>query len=236
MILKPWDQLPESFKTKEVKEYYDHLKLKSFGLFCKRVFDIIVSLIMLVILSPVFLVLAVVIKCDSKGPVFYRQVRVTQYGEKFRIFKFRTMVENADKIGAQVTKGNDSRITRVGKFIRQYRLDEICQLIDVLRGKMTFVGVRPEVPKYVDIYTNEMMATLLLPAGITSITSIYYKNESELLESSEDPDKVYIEQILPEKMRYNLKSIRDFSFLGDIKIMFMTVLAVLGKEYRDSDR
>jgi len=178
-------------------------------------------------------VLAIAIKLDSSGPVFYRQVRVTQYGREFRIFKFRSMLKNADKIGAQVTVGNDSRITKVGKFIRKCRLDEICQLIDVLRGTMTFVGTRPEVPKYVEHYTPEMMATLLLPAGVTSMASIFYKNEDELLRDADDVDVVYATEVLPEKMRYNLKGIEQFSFFGDIKVMLMTVLAVVGKDFSE---
>lgn len=231
MLLKKWEDLPKEFQTDEVKMYYDLLKKKSVSLFFKRCFDIFVSAIMLILLSPVFLILAIAIKIDSKGPVFYRQERVTQYGKTFKIFKFRTMVQDADKIGAQVTVGDDKRITRVGKFIRKLRLDEICQLIDVFRGTMTFVGTRPEVPKYVDSYTPEMMATLLLPAGVTSITSIYYKDEDELLSNAEDVDKTYVEQILPDKMKYNLLAIKEFGFWKDIKIMFMTVFAVLGVKY-----
>ncbi|MBQ8726190.1 MAG: sugar transferase [Clostridia bacterium] len=231
MLLKKWEELPKEFQTAEVKEYYDVLKKKGFSLFLKRCFDIFVSAIMLIILSPVFLILAIAIKIDSKGPVFYRQERVTQFGKTFKIFKFRTMVQDADKIGAQVTVGDDKRITRVGKFIRKLRLDEICQLIDVFRGTMTFVGTRPEVPKYVASYTPEMMATLLLPAGVTSITSIYYKDEDELLSNAEDVDKTYVEQILPDKMKYNLSAIKEFGFWNDIKIMFMTVFAVLGVKY-----
>lgn len=231
MLLKKWEDLPKEFQTDEVKVYYDLLKKKSVSLFFKRCFDIFVSAIMLILLSPVFLILAIAIKIDSKGPVFYRQERVTQYGKNFKIFKFRTMVQDADKIGAQVTVGDDKRITRVGKFIRKLRLDEICQLIDVFRGTMTFVGTRPEVPKYVDSYTPEMMATLLLPAGVTSITSIYYKDEDELLSNAEDVDKTYVEQILPDKMKYNLLAIKEFGFWKDIKIMFMTVFAVLGVKY-----
>ena len=175
----------------------------------------------------------IAIKIDSPGPVFYRQVRVTQYGRRFRIFKFRSMVANADKIGTQVTVGNDSRITRMGKLIRKCRLDELCQLIDVLRGTMSFVGTHPEVPKYVDAYTPEMMATLLLPAGVTSLASILYNDEDRLLEGAEDVDTVYIRDVLPGKMRYNLKAIENFGFWKDIKTMFMTVFAVLGKEYRE---
>ena len=178
-----------------------------------------------------FVILAVAIKADSKGPVFYRQVRVTQYGKRFRIFKFRSMVKDADK-GSQVTVGNDARITRMGRIMRKCRLDEICQLIDVFRGTMTFVGARPEVPKYTEQYTPEMMATLLLPAGVTSLASIYYKDEAELLDKSEDADKTYVEEVLPDKMRYNLQAIREFSFFNDIRVMVMTVLAVLGKEYK----
>lgn len=232
MLLKKWDQLPPEMQTDEVRKYYDILKKKQVGLFFKRAFDIVVSFLMLVILFPAFLILAIAIKIDSKGPVFYRQLRVTQNNKKFRIFKFRSMVQNADK-GSQVTVSGDARVTRVGRIVRKCRLDEISQLIDVLRGTMTFVGTRPEVPKYTEQYTSEMMATLLLPAGVTSLASIYYKDEAELLDAAEDTDKVYIEKILPAKMRYNLKAIEDFSFWGDIKVMFMTVFAVLGKEYGD---
>ena len=227
MILKKWEALPEEFQTEEVKKYYDILSKKKGSLFLKRVFDVIVSLIMLIILLPVFIILGIAIKIDSKGPVFFRQERITQYGRTFRIFKFRTMVNNAEKLGTQVTVGNDSRITRVGSFIRNCRLDEISQLLNILTGDMTFVGTRPEVKKYVDHYTKKMMATLLLPAGVTSLASIYYKDEAELLEKSENPDKTYIEEILPEKMKYNLQSIEKFNFIEDIKIMFMTVLAVI---------
>lgn len=235
MILKRWDDLPEQFKNDSVKEYYDILNKKKFSLFLKRIFDIVVSATMLLILLPIFIVLAIIIKVDSKGPVFYRQIRITQYGKEFKIFKFRTMVQNADKIGTQVTVNNDARVTGIGKFLRKFRLDELSQLIDVLRGTMTFVGVRPEVPKYVEHYNDEMLATLLLPAGITSMTSIFYKDESKLLEASEDTDKTYIEEILPQKMECNLKGIKNFSFINDIKVMFMTVAAVLGKDFTENN-
>ena len=220
-------------QTDEVRYYYDILKKRRFSLIIKRTFDIVVSLIMLVILSPVFLLLAIAIKIDSRGPVFYRQERVTRYGKRFRIHKFRTMVQNADK-GLQVTVKNDARVTRVGKFIRKFRLDEISQLLDVLSGNMTFVGTRPESVKYIEAYTSKMMATLLLPAGITSLASIYYKDEADLLDGADDADKVYVENILPAKMYYNLKAIETFGFWSDIKIMFMTFFAVLGKEYKDN--
>lgn len=224
-----WEKLPSQMQTEAVKPYYEILQKKQISLIFKRLFDIVVSIIMLLILSPVFLVLAIAIKLDSKGPVFYRQVRVTQYGKEFRIFKFRTMVNNADKIGSQVTVGGDSRITRVGKVIRECRLDEIGQLLNILGGSMTFVGTRPEVPKYVEKYTSEMWATLLLPAGVTSEASIRYKDEAALLDAAEDVDATYIQDVLPGKMKYNLRSIQEYSFFKDIETMFQTVFAVVEK-------
>lgn len=218
-------------QCEEVRKYYDILRHKKFSLACKRLFDIVMSAIMLLILSPIFLVLAIAIKVDSPGPVFYKQERVTQYGKKFRIYKFRTMVNNAYKLGATVTVGNDKRITRVGAKIRDFRLDEIGQLINVLKGEMSFVGTRPEVVKYVNCYTPEMRATLLLPAGITSEASIRYKDEAKLLNDAEDVDKVYVEQVLPGKMKWNLESIRRFRFLREILTMFRTVAAIMGEKY-----
>lgn len=235
MRLIQWEKLPEQMQTEEVRKYYDILRKKRCGLFFKRIFDIFVSLTMLILLSPFFLILAIAIKIDSKGPIFYRQKRITQYGKEFRIFKFRSMVQNADKIGTHVTVKGDARVTRVGKFIRKCRLDELCQLIDVFRGTMTFVGTRPEAVKYVKAYTPEMWATLLLPAGVTSEASIFYKDESELLNNAEDADKTYVEEVLPAKMKYNLKAIEKFGFWRDIKIMFMTVFAVLGKDYKSKE-
>ena len=207
MRMISWEKLPPQMQTEAVKPYYEILQKKQISLIFKRLFDIVVSLIMLLILSPVFLILAIAIKLDTEGPVFYRQVRVTQYGKEFRIFKFRTMVNNADKIGSQVTVGGDSRITRVGKVIRECRLDEIGQLLNILGGSMTFVGTRPEVPKYVEKYTPEMWATLLLPAGVTSEASIRYKDEAALLDAAEDVDATYIQDVLPGKMKYNLLSL-----------------------------
>ena len=230
MLIK-WEKLSEEFKNTSCKEYYDILSKKRGSLLIKRLFDIVVSLIMLIILSPVFIILAIAIKIDSKGPVFYRQQRVTTYNKKFRIFKFRTMVQNADKIGSLITVGQDNRITRVGKLIRKCRLDELPQLINVLMGDMTFVGTRPEVEKYTTCYTDEMMATLLMPAGITSIASIKYKDEDEIIneyiKKGETIDDIYVNRVLPEKMKYNLEYINKFSFFGDIKIMISTVLAVI---------
>ena len=229
MILKKWEDLPDFLRTDAVRPYYDSLARRRGSLVLKRVFDVFVSAVMLTLLSPVFLVLAIAIKLDSPGPVFYRQVRVTQYGKEFRIFKFRSMVSDADKRGSLVTVSGDSRITRVGHFIRNCRLDELCQLIDIFRGTMTFVGTRPEVPKYVAAYTPEMMATLLLPAGVTSEASILYKDEAELLDAADDVDAVYIRDVLPGKMKYNLDALKNFSFFSDIATMFRTVFAVLGK-------
>lgn len=229
--MKKWEELPVEMQVEEVRPFYDVLSQKRYSLLFKRAFDITVSFLMLVILSPLFLILAVAIKLDSPGPVFFRQVRVTQYGKHFRIFKFRTMVSNAEKIGAQLTAGNDSRVTRVGSAIRKFRLDEIAQLIDVLRGTMTFVGVRPEVVKYVEKYTPEMRATLLLPAGVTNLTSIFYSDEASLLANTEDIDDTYMQEVLPGKMKWNLKGIMGFSFWSDIKLMFMTFFAMCGKKY-----
>lgn len=232
MLLKEWENLPESLRCDEVRPYYDILKKKQASLIIKRIFDLVAASMLLILFAIPMLVIAVMIKLDSPGPVFYRQERVTQYGRKFRIHKFRTMVADADKIGSTVTVGNDSRITRVGAKIRDYRIDELPQLIDVLVGDMSFVGTRPEAVKYVRKYTKEMRATLLLPAGITSEASIRYKDEAELLDVADNVDRVYVEEVLPRKMKYNLRCIKKFSFFWEIATMFRTVFAVLGKEYR----
>ena len=231
MLLKPWDELPDYMRTKEVRPYYDALKRHSISLILKRIFDFTVSLILLLIIWPILLIIALAVKLDSSGPVFYRQERVTTYGKRFKIWKFRTMVTNADKIGTQVTVSNDQRITKAGRFLRGVRLDELPQIINILTGDMSFVGTRPEVVKYVNAYKPEFYATLLLPAGVTSEASIRYKDEYELLDKAEDVDKVYIEQVMPDKMKWNLNSIERFSFLRELLTMIRTVLAVLGKEY-----
>lgn len=230
--MKKWKELPEFMRTDEVKEYYDILQTKKVSLTLKRIFDIIVALILLIILFIPMIIIAIIIKMDSEGPVFYRQERITRYGKKFKIHKFRTMVSNADKIGTAVTTNNDARITKIGSKLRNLRLDEVPQLIDVLQGNMSFVGTRPEATKYVERYSNEMNATLLMPAGITSEASIRYKDEAKLLEKAEYADIVYMEDILPKKMEYNLKSIKEFNFMEDVKTLFRTVFAVLGKEYK----
>ncbi len=229
--MKKWEELPAEMQNEQVRYYYETLKKRRFSLALKRVFDIVVSTVLLIFLFPLFLILAIAIKIDSRGPVFYRQERITRYGKVFRIHKFRTMVDNADEKGTLVTVKNDSRVTRVGKMIRECRLDEISQLIDVFVGNMTFVGTRPEVVKYVDRYLPIMRATLLLPAGITSEASILYKDEEKLLDGADNVDNVYVEKVLPGKMYYNLRSIEKFSFWCDIATMFKTVFAVLGKKY-----
>lgn len=230
-MLKEWKDLPDFIKNDEVRPYYDSLKRKKVSLILKRLFDLIGGLVLLCILAIPMLIIAAMIKLDSEGPVFYRQERITTYGKHFRIHKFRTMVNNADRIGSAVTVENDSRITKVGAALRGCRLDELPQVFDLISGNMSFVGTRPEAVKYVERYKPEYMATLLLPAGITSEASIRYKDEAELLDAAEDVDRVYTEDVLPGKMKYNLESIRKFSFIKDIITMVRTVFAVLGKDY-----
>lgn len=231
MLLKPWNELPDYMRTSEVRPYYDVLKKHIVSLILKRIFDFTVSMILLLLIWPILLILALAVKLDSPGPVFYRQERVTTYGKRFRIWKYRTMVVNADRIGTQVTVSNDQRITKTGRFLRGVRLDELPQIINILKGDMSFVGTRPEVVKYVNAYKPEFYATLLLPAGVTSEASIRYKNEYALLDKADDVDKVYIEQVLPDKMKWNLNSIERFSFSRELLTMIRTVIAVLGKDY-----
>ena len=228
MLLKKWADIPEFMKNDEVKRYYDMLSKKRCSLFVKRLFDIIMSFSLCILLSPVLLIIAIWIKIDSNGPIFYKQERITQYGRTFKIFKFRTMVVNADQIGALVTTQNDCRITRVGKKIRKCRLDEIPQVFNILLGDMSFVGTRPEVQKYVDVYTDEMKATLLLPAGVTSLASIHYKNEDEIIKQGTDNgksvDQTYIENVLPEKMKFNLEYLNHFNIVKDVTLCMRTVI------------
>ena len=231
-MLKQWDDLPGFMRCPEVRPYWELLNRKRGQLVAKRVFDLVVGVVLLIFLAIPMAIIAWMIKREDQGPVFYRQERVTTYGKRFRIHKFRTMVVNADKIGTTVTVGNDSRITRVGKRLRQIRLDELPQVFDVIKGDMSFVGTRPEAVKYVERYQPEFNATLLMPAGITSEASIRYKDEDKLLNAADDVDKVYVEQVLPAKMKWNLKSIREFSFFSEIMTMFRTAFAVLGKDYK----
>ena len=227
IVMKAFDKLPSEFQNPEVRRYYDMLQKKQASVVFKRAFDIIAALLMLVFLILPIAFIAVAVKLDSKGPVMFRQERVTKYGKTFRIFKFRTMVVNAESLGSLVTTDSDSRVTRIGRKLRKYRLDELPQIFNVLGGSMSFVGTRPEVIKYVNAYEDVYYATLLLPAGITSLASIMYKDEEKLLASNEDPDEVYIGQILPEKMKYNLEYLEHFGFLSDIGLMFKTVKEVL---------
>ena len=227
MRLSAWNELPEWMRNEEVRKYHEILKRKRFTLMLKRFFDVVMSLLLLILLSWLFLILAIWIKADSKGSVFYRQERITQYGKQFRIYKFRTMVSDADKIGALVTTANDARITKVGQRIIKCLLDEIPQLINVLKGEMSFVGTRPEVEKYVREYSDEMKATLLLPAGVTSLSSIRFKEEDSLIAEYSQTlgiDEAYIKKVLPKKMVLNLDYIRQISFWNDVKICIKTVL------------
>ena len=229
-MLRKWEQLPEFMRVDEVRPYWEILNRKRGQLVIKRIFDFSAASALTVILAIPMAAIAVLIKQDSEGPVFYRQERVTTYGRHFRIHKFRTMVSNADKIGTAVTVGNDSRITKVGAKLRGYRLDELPQLFDVLTGNMSFVGTRPEAVKYVEQYRPEYYATLLMPAGITSEASIRYKDEDKLLNAAEDVDKIYVEKVLPAKMKWNLESIERFRFSREILTMLRTVTAVLGRD------
>ena len=230
-MLKKWDDLPDFMRVDEVRPYWEILNKRRGQLVLKRCFDLFMALILLVILAIPMGIIAVLIKKDSEGPVFYRQERVTTYGRHFRIHKFRTMVSNADKIGTAVTVENDSRITKIGAKLRGHRLDELPQVLDVISGDMSFVGTRPEAVKYVESYKPEYNATLLMPAGITSEASIRYKDEDKLLNAADDVDNVYVEKVLPEKMKWNLESVRRFQFLREILTMFRTVFTVLGKDY-----
>lgn len=229
-MLLPYDRLPREFQCPEVKEYYDILDKKRLSLFLKRVTDIVLSLIMIVILLLPMAVIAVIIKATSKGPVLYKQERVTTYGKRFRIWKFRTMTVGADQQGALVTSAHDNRVTGVGATLRKFRLDELPQAFHVLSGKMSFVGTRPEVVKYVERYTPEMTATLLMPAGITSLASIKFKDEDAMIGDVSDPeevDRIYVEEILPKKMEYNLEYLSRFGFRRDIRLMFATIKNVV---------
>lgn len=227
MLLKKWNDIPDTLKNENTKYYYDILNKKRFSIFLKRLFDFIVAAILLILLLPLFLIITVLVKVTSSGPILYKQERITTYGKKFKIFKFRTMVENADKMGSLVTMDQDKRITKVGHFLRKVRLDEIPQLFNVLLGQMSFVGTRPEVQRYVERYSPDMLATLFMPAGITSLASISFKDEDQYLSDEESIEDTYINKILPEKMKYNLEYIEKFNVFYDFKLMLKTVLAVL---------
>ena len=225
-MLLSFDELPKEFQNDDVKKYYDILKNKKSSIIIKRTFDIILSVLLIIILSWIIIILALCVKFSSRGPVLYKQIRITTYNKEFKIYKFRTMVVNADKMGSHVTSRNDKRITRIGRMLRKYRLDELPQLFNVLKGDMSFVGTRPEVPDYVKRYTPKMYATLLMPAGITSLASIKFKNEDRMLETSTNIDEDYVGIILPKKMHYNLLYIKNFGFRNDLYLMLKTVKEV----------
>ena len=231
-MLKQWRNLPEFMQIEEVKLYWDVLRKKRGQIAVKRVFDFLLASILIILFAIPMIAIAIIIKCDSSGPVFFRQERVTAYGKHFRIHKFRTMVTNAEKLGSEITSENDPRITKAGLFLRNTRLDELPQLIDVISGNMSFVGTRPETLKYVSMYKPEYFATLLLPAGITSKASVAYKDEALLLTAGADVEDQYLNTVLPEKMKINLDALKNFSLYDDISVMFTTVFAVLKKENR----
>ena len=224
--MPPWEDLPPTLQTEEVRPYYEALSRRGLQLRLKRLLDVVGATVLFVLLGWLFVILALLIKLDSPGPVFFRQRRVTQFGREFRIVKFRTMTYRPVAPGDQITRGDDPRITRVGAVLRRYRLDEISQLIDILRGTMSFVGTRPEVPDYVRQYTPQMRATLLLPAGVTSTASIEFKDEAQILAAAPPGQDAYVTQVLPAKMRLNLRDVRDFSIGRDLRIAFRTILAV----------
>lgn len=226
-MIPKWNEIPKNMHNVYVKKQYEILMRKKKSLILKRLFDVFVSLLMIILLSPILAAVAIIIKIDSEGPAIYRQERATQYGNTFKVYKFRTMVNNADKIGGHITADKDPRITRVGRKIRDYRIDELPQLFNILSGEMSFVGTRPEAIKYVSEYTDEMKVTLLLPAGVTSKASIKFRNEAELLKDEQNIDNAYVSKVLPQKMKHNIAYIEEFGFLSDIKIMFETVVTVL---------
>ena len=226
-MLKDWNALPEFLQCEEVRPYWEQLRKKRGQLLIKRGLDCLLAALLLAVLLLPMAVIAILVKAGSPGPALYRQERVTANGKRFRIHKFRTMRQDAEKTGTAVTSGGDTRVTPIGRKLRAVRLDELPQLLDVLAGKMSFVGTRAEVIPIVEQYRPEYYATLLLPAGITSLASIMYKDEEKLLASAENADSVYVEQVLPEKMKYNLEYLKSFGFFGDIKLMFKTVKEVV---------
>lgn len=222
--MKAWTDLPESFQTEALRPYYESLSKKKGYMAFRRLFDVTASGLMMVLLSPVMAGLALWIKSDSKGPVIFRQTRITQYGRSFQICKFRTM--SSSQSGASVTAKGDARITKAGRFLRKYRLDELPQLVNVFKGEMAFVGTRPEVPEYVDAYNEEMKATLLVPAGITSKASVAFKDEESILENAKDVSQAYIQDVLPQKMAINLEQLKNFGLKDDLKTLYDTVAGV----------
>lgn len=225
--MRRWENLPEAFRTTEARPYYDLLSERQGTLVLKRIFDLVMSFVLIMVLAPVILLLGILIALDSRGPVIFTQKRVGRYGEDFTMFKFRSMRQDAESLGPQISVGRDPRISRVGHVLRKTRLDELPQLLNILLGDMSFVGVRPEVPRYVAKYTPEMWATLLLRPGVTSPASIRYKDEAKILEGAEDPESAYVKDVLPQKMVYNYSYLCNVSLFGDMKILLETIIAVL---------
>ena len=211
-------------KNMDIAQVLERRKLQ---LVLKRLMDIVISGCALFVLWPVLLLISLAIKIDDPGPVFYRQVRVGRDGKPFRIFKFRTMIVDADKKGLSITVGRDSRITRIGALLRKTKLDELAQLINVFTGEMSFVGPRPEVPKYGDMYTPDQRQVLLVRPGITDYASIAYRNENDILEGAENPEQMYIDVIMPDKIELNMKYLREISPLADIRLILRTIVAVI---------
>ena len=224
--MKKWEDLPESLRCEQVRPYYDNLKKHEFSIAVKGGLDFVLALMVLAVLWPFMVIIGILVGVTSPGGVFFLQERVTTYGRRFRIVKFRTMIPDAQSRGAQVTSHQDQRVTGIGRFLRKVRLDELPQLFNILKGDMSIVGTRPEVPRYVEEYTPQMMATLLMPAGVTSRASIEYKDEEKLLAEGDDVDRIYIEKVLPEKMKYNLEYLMEYSLGKDFVLMVQTVIAV----------
>lgn len=225
-----WKYIPDKMKNKSVEVYYNILVKKYVSILIKRILDFVASILIIIILLPLIIIISILVKIDSEGPIIFRQTRITQYCKEFKIYKFRTMINNAEKMGSNISTYNDTRVTKIGKILRKYKLDELPQLINILIGDMSFVGTRPELPKYYEKYTEEMLATLLLPAGVTSQASIKYKNEEKLLNDSNNVDEVYEKLILPDKMNYNLASLKNFSLLSDFITIIETILVIFIKD------
>ena len=217
-------KLHQNTENKTIIDCVEVLNNKKATLLLKRLFDIILSISLFAILILPMVVCSVVIAIGNDGPIFFKQKRIGQFGKEFNIIKFRTMTVN--NAGSEITANNDKRVTKVGKFLRKFRLDELPQLINVLFGDMSFVGPRPEVPCFVDKYNEDWLATLLVKPGITCDSSIYFADESQLLDNADDAEQCYIDEILPEKCKMNIDYIKNISLLNDVKIMFKTIARV----------
>lgn len=230
MLITKYSELPPKMQNEATKKCCETLLAKKGTLLAKRIIDFTVCLLIFIVVSPIFLIICLLIKLTSKGPVFFKQERVGRDMKSFKILKFRTMVKDADKKGIALTTGNDSRITPFGAFLRKINMDEMPQLLNVIKGDMSIIGTRPEVWQYVNVYTDAMLATLLLYPGMVSIASIHYKNENDLLTGISDVEKTYIEKILPDKMRYNIDYLKNISVSGDFRILIKTIACAFEKD------